>query len=230
VPAGLFALTAMGVHSAADVVDDLLLSFVDALDARSDAYLASFEVTAGWVDRIGPFHRTLIARSLALAWELAVDVLVVLPQLGYAESVTPHLARERTPPRWRQVVARLNRKPTPARLIRPLVTLLFVLAGGYSVARLVESTLFVALQTDVASTDVAQWLARVLSMGAMALVLGRFGWRAVLRALEHADAACERVERTGRKAWQCGWAGSALALPLALAVAVDAASWLALVR
>lgn len=229
-PVGLFALVAIGVHAAADLVDDRLLVAIDALDAWLDGWLARWELTAGWVDRVGPLQRTVIARSLALGWELVVDALVVLPQLGYSEA-DEHEARFVFRPRtWRTLFARLNQQPTPMRLARPLVTAIFVSGGAYAVARLVESTLFVALQTDVVPPAAAEVVARALGVGALGLVIASHGWRAVLRALEHADQACEARQQRAASPWLTGLWGSALSLPLALALLLEAQNLLALVR
>jgi len=229
-PVGLFALVAIGVHAGADLVDDRLLVLIDALDAWADGLLARAEVTAGWVDRVGPLQRTVIARLLALGWELSVDLLVVLPQLGYSEADEAEQRFSFRRETWRSLAARVNRTPTPARLVRPLVTAVFAGAGAYAVARLVESTLFVALQTDVAPPEVAEALARVFGGLAMALVLASHGWRAVLRALEHADAACEANARVGKSPWVVGLWGSVLSFPLAVALVLEAQNLLALVR
>jgi hypothetical protein len=229
-PLGLFALVAVGVHAAADVVDDRLLTLVDGLDAWADGLLASREATAAWVDRVGPLQRTLIARALALSWELAVDVLVVLPQLGYGEQDETERRYSLVKETWRTLLGRLNRTPTPMRLVRPLVTAVFAAGGAYAVARLVESTLFVALETDVAPPAVAEVVARGLGWLALVLVTGRLGWRAVLRALEHADAACEARVKRAKSPWPVGLWGSVLSLPLAVALTLEAQSLLALVR
>jgi hypothetical protein len=229
-PLGLFALVAVGVHAAADVVDDRLLTLVDALDAWADGLLASSDATAAWVDRVGPLQRTVVARGLALTWELLVDVLVVLPQLGYGEQDDTERRFTLVRDTWRTLLGRLNRTPTPMRLVRPVVTGVFAAGGAYAVARLVESTLFVALQADVAPPAVAEVVARAMGWLAVVLVLGRLGWRAVLRALEHADAACEERVKLARSPWPVGLWGSVLSLPLAVALVLEAQALLALVR
>jgi len=229
-PLGLFALVAVGVHAAADLVDDRLLTLVDGLDALADGWLARHELTASWVDRIGPLQRTVIARLLALSWELAVDLLVVVPQLGYAEVDEREARFIVRPNTWRSLLARFNAAPTPMRLVRPAVTAVFAGAGAYGVSRLVESTLFVALQTDVARPDVAEGLARAFGGVAMLLVLASHGWRAALRALEHADAACEDRVKAARSPWTVGLVGSVLAAPLALALLLEVQNLLAFFR
>jgi hypothetical protein len=229
-PLGLFALVAVGVHEAADRVDDRVLSLIDALDSWADAMLSRSESTSAWVDRVGPLQRTLLARFLALCWELAVDVLVVFPQLGYSEVGETEARFSFRRETWRTLLQRVNRTPTPVRLVRPLVTGVFASGGAYAVARLVESTLFVALQTDVASPVVAETLARVLGVVAMVVVLASHGWRAVMRALEHADAACEDRAKQSKSPWAVGLVGSVLSFPLAVALLCEAQNLLALVR
>lgn len=227
-PVGLFALVAVGVHAAADVLDDKLLVAIDALDAWADGLLARSDVTAGWVDRVGPLQRTYIARALAVAWELAVDLLVVLPQLGYAEADEARLSL--ADHGWRAAFSRLNQRPTPARLIRPAVTAAFVGAGTYAIARLVESTLFLALSAEVASPAASEVIARAFSVTAVLVVLVSLGGRAVLRALQHADRACEVAMRASAPVWSLGLWGNVLSVPLALALVLEAQALLALVR
>lgn len=229
-PLGLFALVAVGVHAAADLVDDRVLVLIDALDAWADGLLARSDTTAAWVDRIGPLQRTMIARFIALGWELSVDLLVVFPQLGYSEADEADARFSFRRETWRTLLERVNRTPTPARLVRPLVTAIFAAGGAYAVARLVESTLFVALQGDVAPPAVAEGLARAFGGVAMVLVLASHGWRAVLRALEHADAACEARVKQAKSPWPVGLWGSVLSFPLAVALLLEAQNLLALVR
>ncbi len=229
-PLGLFALVSVGVHAAADVIDEHLLTLVDGLDAWADARLAAFEATAAWVDRVGPFERTVVARALALAWELAVAVLVAAPQLGYRELNEVERRLSWVKDAWRAPWLRLLRAPTPARLLRPAVTAVFAAGGAYALARLVEATLFVTLQSDVASPPVAEAVARGGGWVALALVVGRLGWRAVLRALEHADAACEAALKRAAPAWPVGLVGAVVALPLAVALVLQSQALLALVR
>lgn len=226
-PLGLLALLAVGVHAAADVVDDRLLRAVEWLDVLIDGLLARSEATAAWVNRIDSRERTLIARGLALAWELSVDVFVALPALGYDEvDATERRFAFFPKETWRTLLARLNQQPTPMRLVRPLVTGVFAFGGAYAVSKLVESTLFVGLVGDATSAAVAAPVARTLAGGAMALVLLTHGWRAVLRALQHADAAC----LASRHPWTAGLWGSTLAFPLALALVLEAEALLSFFR
>ena len=52
-PLGLMALIAVGVHAAADTVDDRLLWLVQGLDAWLDGYFAQVEMLQSWVDKFG---------------------------------------------------------------------------------------------------------------------------------------------------------------------------------
>lgn len=63
-PLGLAALTAVGVHAAADMLDDQLLWRAEWLDVQ-------------------------VARGLTAAWELSVDFFFVLPALSYDENARP---------------------------------------------------------------------------------------------------------------------------------------------
>lgn len=225
-PFGLFALVAVGIHFAADLVDDRLLRGVEALDAWLDGLLARREATAAWVNRFDSKERTQLARALALAWELGVDAFVALPMLGYDEVDAPERRFSLHRETWRTLLRRVNQQPTPMRLVRPLVTAVFAIGGASGVSRLVEATLFVGLVGDVAPAEVASVLARVAGGLAVALLLLSPGWRAVLRALQHADAACTASPRP----WLAGLWGSGLALPLAVAVLREAEALLAVFR
>lgn len=249
-PLGLFALVAVGVHAAADLVDDKLLTAIEQLDAWLDGLLAQSETTAAWVNRIDTRERTMIARALALAWELGVDAFIALPALGYDEQSQEDRKLAFRRETWRSLLSRLNQRPTPMRLVRPLVTAVFVLGGAYAVARLVESTAFVGLVGDVAPADAAQVIARVLGALAMVVVLLSHGWRAVLRALQYADARCEELElkgaaplelveavsatkkskrRSALRPWLAGAWGNVISFPLALALVLEARSLLSFV-
>lgn len=242
-PLGLMALIAVGVHAAADTVDDRLLALVQQLDAWFDAIFARTESLQSWVDRIGSREQTLIARSLTLAWELAVDLAIALPALGYREGAASAFKKES----WRTLLQRLNAQPTPMRVLRPLVTGVFALAGAYSIARMVDGALFLSLRAGVAPEAIAGPLSRAFAGGAFLLVAVAFGGRAVLRALQHADQICtpktavsaserlpmmsgqKQVPRA-RSPWTAGLIGTALAVPLALAALLDALPLLSFFR
>src|SRR5438128_298372 len=77
-PLALCALVAVGVHTAADVVGEIILRMVDATDAAFDALVSQWTLTAPLVDLVGPSQRIFFARAVALLWELAADALLAL--------------------------------------------------------------------------------------------------------------------------------------------------------
>jgi len=62
-PLALCALVAVGVHTAADVVGELLLRLVDAADAIFDSLVSRWTLTAPLVDLVGPAQRIFFARG-----------------------------------------------------------------------------------------------------------------------------------------------------------------------
>jgi hypothetical protein len=227
-PLGLLALIAVGVHAAADTLDDRLLMLVDRVDAAFDRLVGASSVTAGLVDLITLEQRTRIARGLALAWELSVDLVLALPALGYREAKASeaeepwrkYLAQD-TRPTWRQLFSRSLRKPTTMRWTRPLATAAVVLAGACAVARLVQGTVYLSWR-ELLGDGAADMTARGLALGALTGILVTLGWRAVLRNLQHADTSSEENVKNRLQALSFGLTGSALALPLALAAVLDA--------
>lgn len=228
-PLGLLALLAVGIHAAADLVDDSLLRLIDQLDVWLDAVWAQSPRTQQWVDAVGSAQRTVIARGLTLTWELVVDAFIALPMLGYreADEAQPKFGARRDT--WRDVLRRVVRQPTPLKVLRPMITLTFGLAGAYSVSKLVESSLFVGLQGDVTSVAVAQLLARMAGAVAMILTVASGSWRAALKALHSADAATLAAQKTGTSVWALGLWGTALSLPMAVAWLLDIRTLLSLV-
>ncbi|RUO87976.1 hypothetical protein D7Y11_37790 [Corallococcus sp. AB018] len=234
-PLGLLALVAVGVHAAADTLDDRLLTAVDRLDSAFDGWVGQFPALASMVDWVSLETRTRLARGLALAWELAADLLLALPALGYRETEAarpvepwrPVTASASEASSWKALLRRCLRRPTPMRWVRPLATAGVVLAGACTVARLVQGTVYLSwrpLFGDVAS----DWAARGLAVAALLGVSVSLGWRAVLRNLQHADAACEAVG--SRRAWTRGLLGCLMVAPLGLAAAWDAAPVLSFLR
>ncbi len=234
-PLGLVALVAVGVHSAADTLDDRLLALVDRVDAAFDAFVGRYALTAPLVEWVSLEQRTRIARFLALAWELCADLVLALPALGYRESSAPApveawravLAPPAAGPTWRALWTRCLRKPTPTRWLRPLATAAVVLAGACAVGKLIQGSVYLSWRElfGDAAADVA---ARALAVAGLVGVLVSLGWRAVLRNLQHADALCE--EAGGRRAWRRGLPGCAVVVPLAVAAVMDAAPVLSFFR
>lgn len=229
-PLGLLALVAVGVHAAADLVDDRLLALFEALDAWLDAVFARADWTRGWVDAVGSLQRVTSARGVALAWELAVDVLVALPLLGYRERTQPaFVSVSREQESAAQVLQRVVRAPTPMRTLRPLAVACFVGAGVVVVARLVEGSLFVGL-AGLVPADWTTGAARAGAVGAALLVVFSLGARAVARSIQHGDRACVAAVGAGASPWTVGALGTALALPLALAVVLEAQAFVGVFR
>ncbi|MBI3185707.1 MAG: hypothetical protein HYZ28_26510 [Myxococcales bacterium] len=225
-PLGLCALVAVGVHAASDTIDDHILWLVDHADALFDGLLASWSVTEPLVNVVRTEQRTLIARAVTLILELSCDVVLAVPALGYREEDAP--ARFRTPSfvtrarTWRALVKKLLEKPTAIRIARPLMTAAVVLAGTCAVARMVQGALFLSLRAGVAGDEVAGALSRLLAIGALALLLGTLGWRAVLRSLQHADKLSDQLAVTRLRAMSLGLLGTAIAAPVALAAVLEA--------
>ena len=231
-PLGLLALIAVGVHAAADSLDDRLLTLVDQADAVFDRLVGRYELTAPLVDLLSLERRTTLARVLALAWELAADVVLALPALGYRESsASPAPPGLRPAPRhpWRALGGRCLRAPTTVRWTRPLATALVVIAGACQVARLVQGTVYLSWR-ELLGERVAEGAGRGLALAVLLGLLGRLGGRAVLRNLQHADAASELHARGFLRGLSYGMVGSALVVPLALAAALDASPLASFVR
>lgn len=233
-PLGLLALIAVGVHAAADTLDDRLLVLVDLADSAFDRVVGRYALTESLVDLLSLERRTTLARALALAWELTADLVIALPALGYREEdVAPVRARfsPQLPARdsWRALLVRCLRRPTTMRWIRPLATALVAVAGACTVARLVQGTVYLSWR-ELLGDGAADVAARGLALAALAGLLWRLGWRAVLRNLQHADLASETHARGFARAFAYGLPGSALVAPLALAAALDASPLLSFVR
>ena len=225
-PLGLFALLAVGIHAGADTVSERLLWVTDRIAEAWDHAVGSFDLTSGLVGAISFAARTRVARGLALCWELACDVALALPALGYDEKPPSSIRSEAD---WRGQLRRVVKNPTTLRVLRPIETAAFALAGACAVAKMVQGALYLDLRS-LAGEDVASPIARfaaVLAIGAVGVALGL---RALQRALEHADERSETEARTPATRLTAGLIGSAIALPLALAAFVDASPVLAFFR
>jgi hypothetical protein len=233
-PLGLLALVAVGVHAAADTVDDRLLSLVDLADSAFDKLVGRSVLTESMVQWVSLERRTVFARGLALAWELAADLVLALPALGYREAVAPskepwRMLVQVPRPTWRALFARCLTRPTTMRWIRPLATGAVVLAGACAVALSVQGTVYLSWR-ELLGDRAADVVARGLAMAVLFGVLLSLGWRAVLRNLQHADASCEAHARGWGRALSPGLVGSALVAPLALAAVLDASPVLSFLR
>jgi hypothetical protein len=240
---GVFALIAVGVHAAADAVDDRFLWAADGLDAFLDRILGAWSVTQPLVNWIGTEERTLVARSLALLWEVSADLVMALPLLRASEPTqTWRWPLEPRPwtgalrsgvrgwrwPQAREEIVEVLKRPTTLRLIRPVLSAAFALAGSAAVARMVQSSVFLGLRA-AASDDVAQAFARLAAIAVLAGAFVLLGLRAVWQTWSRAD---QLSREKAQRPWQwltLGLPGTALAAPLAIA-AIDAASFFAFFR
>lgn len=233
-PLGMFALIAMGVHAAADTIDDRIRFLVEQWDAWADTALGAFELTHRYVDSIGAEERTVISRGLTLCWELLADMFIALPALGYTENESRKvpLLPTKAARGWKDLFRDVVRAPSTMRIIRPLATAALVLAGACAVGRMVQGTMFLSFRHSL-SDGVSGSLARLLAVGAICGVLYSFGARAVLRNLQHADeVALEDDKQSKSKAlrFSRGLIGSMLVIPLAVAAALDATPLLSFFR
>lgn len=233
-PLALFALVAVGVHAAADTLDDRILWVVDHLDAAFDAAVSGHAWTQSWVHWIELGDRVRIARALALVWELAADVLLAFPILGYREKEPRKSNVEAwlgsTPRRLRDQWLDVVRKPTVMRVSRPLCAAAVVLAGACAVGRSVHAALYLGLRQLLGDGAGALFSRGVGGLTLLA-VLAVFGLRVVVGHLRRADAMAE-IETPyhpwlarGRGLW-----GALVIVPLALAALFLATPWLAFFR
>lgn len=239
-PVGLFALIAVGVHAAADTLDDRILWVVDGIDAGFDSVFGRWALTGAWVHAIDLNDRVSIARAFALCWEVCADLVLAVPAFGYREQEQGRPARGiysfvgTTERRWRDMFKDVWRRPTVLRVTRPLATLAVVIAGGCAIARMVQGAVYLS-QREWLGDGIAGALARGFALFALAGVLLAFGMRAVLRNLQHADEVA--LEPPGPltsalsfKIASKGLVGSAIVIPLALAAFLDASPLLSFFR
>jgi len=212
-PFGLMALVAVGVHAAADTLDDRLLFLVDGADAWLDGMLGRWEWTRAGVDVVGPAERLWVARSLALGWEFSVDLLLAWPAMGHREG---HAADAEE---WRRVWARVRSRPSLMLLVRPVATAAVCLAGACAVAQMAQGACYFSM-SDVLG-DAAAPAARGLAVAVLIAVLVSLGFRAVVGSFRNACETVADLPSPGAALLHGLW-GSALSVPLALAAWVDA--------
>lgn len=229
-PLALFALIAVGVHAAADTVDDRLLWLIDRLDELADQLLGAWSFTRSWVDAVSAAERTWIARGLTLVWEIAADVVLALPAFGYQEqelSVGPARGGLSSRP-WFALLKRAVREPTTLRLSRLFASASMAMAGACAVARMIQGAVYLSARPLVKSPFAAS-LGRGLAIGVLIGILATVGWRAVLRNLQAADQR-SREARGARQALLHGLLGAAITVPLAVAALADASPVLSFFR
>ncbi|MGQ0508507.1 MAG: hypothetical protein ACT4TC_24680 [Myxococcaceae bacterium] len=224
-PAGLFALVAVGVHAAADVLDDHVLRLFDQLDKVLDSLWGANSLTQPLVDWVGAEQRTVAARALMLLWELVADLLLAFPVLGYAEEAHPKPGKKKFLPvesrRFPVLAQRIKQRPTTLRLFRPIATGAMAVAGACAVARMVQGALYLSMHQGIADRFAGP-IARLFAVLALVGVLISFGWRAVLQSLADADETSELKGLIGRRALTTGLWCSVLLLPLTVCAVMDA--------
>ena len=223
------ALIATGVHAAADTVDDRILSVVDLLDAAWDSFFSRFTLTESWLGWVGLEERLFVARGLAFLWELAADLALAMPALGYRELPKVHGVRGT----WERFVGMMGqtvKRPTTLRLVRPLATAAIALAGACAVARMAQAGFYSASHT-VLPDGLAGSLARAVGIVVLVGVSFTLGARAVYRNLEHAHVASERKRLHPLDVpFTRGLWASVVVAPLALAALLDASPVLSFFR
>lgn len=219
-PVGLLALIALGVHAAADVVDERILWLVDRVDSAFDAVVGSVSLTQSWVHWVDLQQRVTLARGAALVWELAADVVLALPVLGYRERSDGAVFGAR----WgdlRGLWDRLRDRPSVMRVARPLSALGIATAGACAVARMIQGAVYLSLRGLLGDTFAAG-SGRLLAIAALLGVLASLGWRMVLRSAQDADTVSQDEVKDWRTALTAGLWGTAVVLPLSLAALWDA--------
>ncbi|MBS2022544.1 MAG: hypothetical protein JST92_09050 [Deltaproteobacteria bacterium] len=219
VPLAMAALVAVGVHAAADVLDDQFLALADRADAIFDGFVSRWELTRPLVDLVDLEERTWFARALALSFELFADLVVALPMLGYDEKLDEWR-------RLKELLQRAGKRPTLLRVTRAPIALALCLAGVFGTRRLVSGQLFVSLR-HLFGAGGASGIGRIAGILVFAVIATSIAWRVFIRALEYADARSEpRTPRT----ILAGLVPTLFLLPLAWAAIFRAAHWSALWR
>lgn len=232
-PLGLVALIAVGVHAAADVVDDRILWLVDLVDGWFDGVVGRFDLTANLVHLLDFEQRVKLARSVALVWELVADVILCWPALGYREKDAhkPSLLETSIEGThgWKQLFRRVKTRPTTMRIFRPVAVAAVALAGACAVGRMVEGAVYLTVR-DVTGDGPGGLLGRVVALAAMAGALYALGWRAVLRTLQDADVMSDDGNPSRQEAIWRGLVGSCVVFPLAVAALFGATPILSFFR
>jgi len=211
-PLAMACLLAVGAHAAADALGDLFLNWIDRAQGAFDALASRWSLTEGLVDLIGLTRRTQLARLSALGFELAADLLLALPLLGFDEA-RPLLERGRS------LCSRAIPRPTLLVWTRPLFAAALALSGAAAVARMVHGALALQLRPLFGSGGLG--LPRLVGLVILVWLIATLLPRCVLRALERSCAQAAPA-RTPRERLLRGLAGSALLAPLALAAVLRA--------
>jgi hypothetical protein len=232
-PLALFSLLCVGIHAAADAMEDRLLWAVDATDALVDGWLSAWAFSSPAVEWVGTAQRTAIARAIALVWELGTDIVIALPVLWYreppggADAVTdPNLALHKLRALVETARSRLKRPGAPANVVIPACAVMMVLAGSCAVGRMLQGALYLSLEP--VNATVASAISRTLAILVLVGTLLVFGTRAVQQLSIHVEL---RVS-SGRPAVALSRSALAMALsvPLAILALIEASPVLSFFR
>lgn len=236
-PAGLFALVAVGVHVGADRLCDNLLAALDSFDGGFDRVSAAVLGAVGralgsdaqsidrWALAAASFvdleQRASFARWSAVVLELVADFVLALPLLGYSEHDRSTRASPRAPrPDALSAIREAMRRPTLAVLALPAVTAAVALAGACRIAEEMRTETF-GLLSGALSPELSGDLARLAAI----LVLGgacvSLGVRAVAQSIisAHAPQLARPPRRVRAPSFSTLWRLAAAA-PIGLAAAL----------
>jgi len=212
IPLAMCALIAVGAHAAADALGDVFLEWIDRAQGLFDRVVSSWSVTEGLVDLIGLTRRTQIARLSALLFELAADVLLAFPMLGFDE-------RPGILDRARALFRRASERPAPISIARTLSAVALSFAGCNSVARLVHGAFALELRPWLGRSG---WgFPRLIGLITLSWLIFAIASRSIYRALEQSDLKAQ-LPGTKRARMMRGLTGSLILLPLALVAALRA--------
>ncbi|MCB9777122.1 MAG: hypothetical protein H6742_00995 [Alphaproteobacteria bacterium] len=189
---GQCALVVLGVHLAADDLDDRVLASLSWVVDQADLRLAGpVETVAGWFGRPAGSWQWWDALPLGAmsGWTALTVELVAAGLLCGSFLLTSRTAQ----PTW----VRWKRALSVQAVVLPLALSGVLLAGGWSLSMAIEDVLPVA--------EAAPWASRAAAAVVAFAALLRFGLPAWLRAV----AALEPPAR-----WTAGWAAAVVLLPV----------------
>lgn len=239
VPAGLFAVIAVGLHAGADRVDDYARLVIDALDARLDAWGAQalswlFDAVEvgpkraqrwvfGFIDFIDLDARDWMARATALGVELLADLTLALPLFF-------HRHGQRT---WKQKARDVLHDPTLLRLLAPLAALLASVAGVLTISLELQVVLHALVEDLSGLPRLAELVASAFAGLVLLLVMSRLMTRLVLGAVSWADRVAEKDRGEDKPVWRRrlrGWGLAVCVVPVTLLAVVEAVPLLPTLR
>ncbi len=208
---GALCLMLMGVHNAADVLDDLAFNVIEAIDLSVDTAVASFLAwlssaggmpPAAAVDAIERFSTAVdlaekdwLALRLALFVELLLDVLLLDLAWGTRAAQGSSLVED-----FVASTKQLRGSMTAfdlERFLAPITLLALSVGGGVVVALAIEQPIRAAMQAAALGVLVAGNIAAFAALVVVGLVVWRFVpdliHGSVVRAHERGEKARERL-------------------------------------